>query len=532
MNDAKPKYFNNMQLQAMAIAAKEEYIVASRGFGKSEGIDAPRLLRNVFAMPRSAGGLLSPTYGKLLRNTLPAVFHALERLGYRRDIHFVVGKKPPQHLGFRKPYIEPFNFDYVISWFNGSIQNLISFDRPMSANSMNLDYVFGFEAKYLNYEKIKNEVLPANRGNVNYFGHCPWHHGLLFTTDMPTTKSGYWILEKEKEMDQELIKLIKLTYLKYSKSKSPEIRLRLANELAHYRKNAIFYGEYDAFDNIEILGESFIKDMERNLPPLLFATAILNRRIRKIENGFYASFSELIHTYTAYNNAFLEDLQYDTIKSIQETCLSDGDIDHTMPLCIGMDYNAAICNLVVGQRYENKEARTLKSFFVKTPRKLKDVVNDFCDYYHELPSKDVIYFYDATAVADTPLDLDSFADSVMNQLISRGWNVTPVYLGTPMRHNLKHHYFDLAFKGDPAYLFPTFNQDNNEYLIMAMENTGIIIGKTGFEKNKRAEKLPDTPEFPDEYKTHVTDAWDTLYLGLNFHYPTSINSSLTTHYPL
>jgi len=186
----------------MAIAAKNEFIVASRGFGKSEGIDAPRLIRNVFAMPRSAGALLSPTYGKLLRNTLPAVFHALDRLGYRRDIHYVVGRKPPAKLNFGRPLIEPFNNDYVITWFNGSIQHLLSFDRPMSANSMNLDYVFGFEAKYLDYNKIKDEVLPANRGNINHFGHCPWHHGQLFTTDMPTTKSGRWILEKENDMDK------------------------------------------------------------------------------------------------------------------------------------------------------------------------------------------------------------------------------------------------------------------------------------------------------------------------------------------
>jgi hypothetical protein len=69
----------------------------------------------------------------------------------------------------------------------------------MSANSMSLDYVGAFEAKYLDFEKIKSEVLPANRGNLNYFGDCPWHHGQLYTTDMPTGKSGSWIFEKEKE---------------------------------------------------------------------------------------------------------------------------------------------------------------------------------------------------------------------------------------------------------------------------------------------------------------------------------------------
>ena len=34
------KFFNKMQREAMAIAAHDEYIVASRGTGKSEGVDA------------------------------------------------------------------------------------------------------------------------------------------------------------------------------------------------------------------------------------------------------------------------------------------------------------------------------------------------------------------------------------------------------------------------------------------------------------------------------------------------------------
>lgn len=515
------KYFNKKQLEAMSVAAKNEYIVASRGFGKSEGIDAPRLARNTFAMPRSAGGLLSPTYGKLLRNTLPAVFSSLERLGYKRDLHYVVGRKPNVKLNFRKPIIEPFNYDYVISWFNGSIQNLLSFDRPMSANSMNLDYILGFEAKYLNYDKVKNEVYPANRGNVNYFGHCPWHHGIVFTTDMPTSRSGMWILEKEKDMDKDLIKLIRLTYKKYKQTTSDRLRHDLFKELQLYRSQASFYAEYDAFDNIEILGEDFIRTLQRDLPPILFSTSVLNKRFTKDPNGFYASLNQSIHCYEMYNNSYLESLDYDVTREGLKNCLADGDIMYDQPLCIAMDYNAAINSLVAGQRTENNEARTLKSFFVKTPRKIKDVVNDFCDYYDPLPRHEVIFFYDSTAVADTPNEGSSFADTVIETLISRKWDVTPVYIGQQVKFHLRHMYIDLGFKGDSNYLFPTFNIDNNEFLIIAMENTGVRISRSGFEKDKKDEKLPDTPEYPDEYKPHITDAWDTLYVGLNFHYPLS-----------
>ena len=65
------KFFNKMQRQAMAIAAHDEYIVASRGTGKSEGIDARFILRNVWEMPGSLGGMISPSYAKAWGNTLP-----------------------------------------------------------------------------------------------------------------------------------------------------------------------------------------------------------------------------------------------------------------------------------------------------------------------------------------------------------------------------------------------------------------------------------------------------------------------------
>lgn len=522
MSSTKQVYFNEKQIEFATVSAKNSYIIASRGFGKSEGIDANYLIQNVHAMPRSAGALLSPTYGKLLRNTLPAIFHALSRLGYQRDLHYFVGRRPDKSLNFAKPYIDPFNYDYVIAWWNGSIQHLISFDRPMSANSMSLDYVAAFEAKFLDFDKVKNEVLPANRGNTNYFGNCHLHHGQLYTTDMPTGKNGQWILEKEKEMDPELIETIILLQqeLSYLESKGSMQRRadKIKRDLFKLRKVATFYAEYNVFDNIDVLGLEYVRNMARDLPPLIFQTAILNKKMRKIENGFYASLNEKIHYYTAYNNTYLDNLEYNLKAAVKDTCLKDGDIDPNIPLCIANDYNAAINSIVTGQRINN-EARTLCSMFVKTPRKLKDLIEKWCDYYEPHINRNVIYFYDATAIADTPLDSESFADVVIKTLTKRKWKVEGVYIGKPANHAIKHQWFDRAFKGDPEYLFPTFNQDNNEYLTIAMEQTGIKVGRNGFEKNKDPEKLADSIEAPDEKKTHITDAFDTMYIGMMYHYP-------------
>ena len=54
-----------------------------------------------------------------------------------------------------------------------------------------------------------------------------------------------------------------------------------------------------------------------------------------------------------------------------------------------------------------------------------------------------------------------------------------------------------------------------------MEQAGVRQGRNGFEKDKSVESTPDTVDNPDEQKTHVTDAWDTLFIGMNYHFAES-----------
>lgn len=520
------KYFNPAQVLGMVVDAKDEFIVGSRALGKSEGFDARRSIKNIFSMPRSNGAILSPTYSKLLQNTLPAMAHGWERWGYIRNVHYYIGRKAPRTAGFQTPYIEPFSYEHVIHWFNGSIMHLISFDRAMSTNSMSLDYVIGPEAKFLNFDKIKNEVNPALRGNRQYFKDCHLHGGSFYSTDMPTSKSGMWILDKQNEMDSDLIDLIKLTYLEYISHKDKNTvhhnreAKRLKDELTWLRSKALYYAEFNVFDNLEVLGEEWIAKQKRDLPALIFRTAILNERLKKVPNGFYSSLEENIHFYTPPAAEHIEELNYTRFKS---SCIWDTDIHPDLPLRIANDYNAAINSLVCGQKINN-EMRTLKSIFVKTPLKLADVVQNFCDYYTLRINRDVIYFFDSTAIFENPVSGKSFSDIVISVLTANNFRVTPVYIGQPISHAMKHEYINLALKGDPSYLHLRFNLHNNEYLKIALEQAGIKIGRNGFEKDKSAEKEPDSPEQPDEVKTHITDAWDTLFIGSQF-YDVAVSSA-------
>lgn len=56
---------------------------------------------------------------------------------------------------------------------------------------MSLDYVIIDEAKFIDYEQLKDETFQANRGNQMYFGNFYMHHGLTITSDMPVTKKAH-----------------------------------------------------------------------------------------------------------------------------------------------------------------------------------------------------------------------------------------------------------------------------------------------------------------------------------------------------
>ena len=535
------KYMNKMQREALQVEAHSQYIVAARGTGKSEGIDAVRLLRCVWSMPGSTGGLISPSYSKAWGNTLPAVCKALAEWGYIQGIHYYVGRQAPQNAGFKQPKRPPLQdaWSNCIHFWNGTVMVVLSFAQGMSANSMSLDWIIGPEAKFLSFDKIKGEINPANRGNAKDFGYSHLHHSKSFSTDMPTSKMGRWILDKQTDMQRAHIQLIKdvynelLYYRKlpdkneYVERKIKEItsdlvmirRYQKPKKLNTKKKReyAVFYGEYDVFDNLEVLGEDFIWEMYRDSPALIWRTAFLNERLLKVANGFYSALDDEQHFYIPKDPSGLNIVGFDSRNKQSDTCLTDYDLDMDAPLHVAFDSNSAISSIAIGQVADHK-LKTVRSDFVKSPQKLPDLVDKVCKYYALKSNKDIVFYYDQTFTWTSGTMEDSYADTIIKRFEANGFTVTPVYIGLQPPHEWRFKQIDLALRGDPELLFPVFNLFNNEYLKVAMEQSGTRIGKTGFEKDKSAEKLPDSPDQPDEYKTHITDAYDTLFVGVNYHF--------------
>ena len=88
----------------------------------------------------------------------------------------------------------------------------------------------------------------------------------------------------------------------------PKRVARIEQQLSVLRKYALFYRTYSTLENIEVLGEQYIRQMQRDLPPLVFQTSVLCRPVRLLKDGFYSSMKEE-HLYTAANFNYLDALE-------------------------------------------------------------------------------------------------------------------------------------------------------------------------------------------------------------------------------
>ena len=520
----KKVYFNKPQQEFMFTGAHTSVIVAGRRLGKTHGFAAPFMLRNVQYMPRGANGIVGTTYQQLLTRTLPGTLQALEQFGYKRDVHYFLGHRPPKAADFKTPYIQPGSWDHVMSWYNGSIWHLISQDRQGTSNSLTLDSLLIDEARFVNYEKLKVETFPALGGFRGHFAHVPWHHSMLVLSDMPATQKPAWFEHYKDKMDEDLIDTIKaLVYEIWTLRKkhkvnptdesSKKIRL-LRKDLARLQSIAVYYKEWSSVENLLLLGKKYFDQMKRDLPPLIFQTSILCKRLRTIKDGFYAALDPKIHYYTAFDNSYLDSLDYNFKKLSDESSMQDGDVDPMQPICIALDYNANINWMVAGQR-DGSKMKVLKSFYVKYERKLRELIQDFCNYYRYHKNKEVVYYYDNTALGTNyAVGSDDFANTICTEFERHNWKVERVHIGNPMKHVDKHRMIHQSLTG-VNYLFPLFNKSNNEALLLAMEHTGVRIGSHGFGKDKSGEKLAESEHDLLEHRTDGTDAFDTLWIGMN-----------------
>ncbi|QYC50723.1 terminase large subunit [Microcystis phage Mae-Yong924-2] len=528
MIEPKKVHLNGPQMLSYLVTAAINILVWGRGTGKSEGALSMFSLQNVLAMPRGNGGLLGTTYEQLLTRTLPPLISGWERMGYKMGVHFFLRGFAPEKYKWPRAYRAPVKAEHYIHWYNGHGMYLVSQDRAGTSNGLSIDWGAGDEAKLLNKVRLDQEFMLTIRGNAHHFGHLSNHGSVMFTSDMPTTSGGKWLLDYEQRMDRDTISAILGIQVKLAElrdmlaSCNPAQKKKLSRDINRYhhylnelRKDTVYFSMASTLDNIQALGLGPIKLFREMLSDLDFQTSVLNKKILQVKDGFYGLLDPEVHGYYNSNYSFIDSLEHDFMHFHQRDCRWDGDLLPDKPICMASDYNAKINSMVVGQLLNNqKDFRFLNTLYVKHPYRLKDLVEKFAAYYKHHPTKHVRYFYDHTALqGNNAATSKTFLEEYVEELHRHGWTVEKIYIGQAPGHNSRYMFWQNTFGGDdPNILGFSYNRQNCEAMEISMQQAALKLNKNGYEKDKKPETDDKTP--PEE-ATHISDAADTLWWGIN-----------------
>lgn len=517
---------NSAQIRSILNPAKLKIDFWPRGTGKSTSL-AFRLERLAYECPRGKHLLVGRTFAQLQQRTLPPVFAELERIGYKKDVHFFFGKRPDKRLKIDEPFEPLLSYENTITWHTGACFLLVSQDREGLARGINADSATADEAITLKREHIDQEVLPSIRANLGVF-KSKFHHSIQFSSSKPIGTGGKWLLSYGNYYDeagldysgkQRTLVQLQLDFLDAKDRKEQEriwieicsMTLKLKYYAIKTEDGSLFYNEAHIFENIKNLGINYIRRLRRTMTELSFLIEVLNLTLSKIDSGFYASFNQDKHCDEWFDYSYLDQFNFDfqTVRNSAD-CRYDNYLKNE-PLDIAADYNAAINSLVVGQWHYNREYRILNALFVKSPLLSSHNAQQFCDYYQGHHKKEVNFYYDHTAIGTDASRDFTHVDEIVRVLESNGWTVNKVYLGQAKSHHWRYNFFNSVFQEeDPRFPRIRFFKTRTEQLIRSMELAGVKQGQNGFEKDKAPER---NKKIPAEEATHFSEAFDTLIHG-------------------
>lgn len=454
-------YFNQKQIAFLKARQKQKLFLGGRGVGKTTVMGEAQY-RSAAQFPRGKGFLSSSTYAQILTKSIPEMQAIWEKHGLIEDFHYVIGKKPPK--SYVKPVKPPKRFENIITFGNGYNIELLSMDRPDLARGGSFDCGDIDEAALVKKEAYTRVILPSVRGNRERFAHIPEHHQVRLYTSVPWKPSGYWVLNFE--------------------------------EWAMEEPEDFFFLEATTLDNIAVLGMDFIKRLEKTLPWLEYQIEILNRRITKIQGGYYHKFDPDRHCkIDTYNYGLGE-------RGI--TVKGDKDINPRALIDLSFDFGGHFNCALALQQGRNNQVNILKEFFTKDERKLRELVADFCDYYKEHKKK-YVRLWGEPRGNDRQPDSEPLFHRARSYFESHGWTAeicaTHIAADHVARYNLMSTLFD---ESDDNYPIVRINANNCKNLILVLQTTDI---KDDLKKDKHKEK---DPNFPQEQAPHLGDCLDNF----------------------
>jgi hypothetical protein len=492
--------FNKPQARALTVMANEIWCPWARATGKTTVLGVNWCLHKVEVMPGSIGGLVCTSFEDWKNKISQPFFAGLQMMGYKDGEDYCYGKRPP--ADWQKPLLPIIDFKNVISFPNGTCIIIISLFMKGSANGLSLQWLYVPEVKLMKEGQLRSEVFPILRGLYKEYGKSPWYGAKLMETDK-YAPDIYWILEKQKLHDEKKVMAVLYWQLQYNELRgklltAPESTankykrtMRAIQALLDtLRRDLVYYGEANALDNIENIGEAYIENMRRSLTDYEFRISILNENPMKVEKSFYPGRNDN-HLY----------------------CM-DKDDDVSKPLVVALDYQASISPLVACQFSERVTGKRtlnfLQAHYVLQPLGLRHVVDAFCEANKLRPCKEVIYLYDHTAVAKDSVRNPYWVE-VEDAFKKNGWSIRSIYMGAAPGHSEKYRKMDHWFAEDTDTTVPIrMHKIHCAHMIMSMDMAGLK-NNAGIEKDKSTEKKKN---YPQHLATHFSDVFDQLAWGL------------------
>jgi hypothetical protein len=499
---------NRTQTIVRMVNSNVTYIIAPRANGKTFMIgDRIEHLNDV--MPRSQILLASDTYARLHERIAPNILNYFrDEAGMIDDEDFVAFKKPPAH--WTKPLYPLNKFDHVISFSSGMAICLASQNVPGSANAFNAQALIVDETKYMEEVTINTEILPALRGARKQFGHLPEYRSHWYFTD----KYGQnikWLLAKEKLSNEKIAQAIVAKQSKIFEleaklqtvsSSATKVKIQheinaIEEKLQLVRRNMVYFCEAEAYENLEVLGKKYYRDLKRDLGKNQYAVSIENENPDKVENTFYPTLYKKKHYHQVMN-----------------------DTNEHQPLIAAMDYQWKITPMVVGQ-WGILPGREVESFNIvnnvhtihpsfhtaddesgeQLSGGIQNTVQAFCEYYKNRGDKTIYYCFDHTAIGRRP-DGKSFKDIAVEKWIENDWTVIEIDMGKAPEHHDKHEAFKKILEEDQVM----FNDVRAWAVLKSIENAGTKKSGNKTKKDKDAEKKMNDPVEQTDY----SDAFDML----------------------
>lgn len=541
--DIKPLRFNRPQLRFILAKLASAVSLWSRATGKSTLI-AWLMHLIVQHMPRSAWGIVGSTYQQILTRTLPSTIAALEVLGYYKDVHYFIGRKPPPSWGWPEPFQRPVKYDNFIIFYTGAGFHLISQDGGgSSSRGLNLDGWIADEGLLLDREKLGTDVIASNRGNLDYWPNCGLHHGKFIFSSMPWGDQGKWLLDDSAYYERDGVDFSQLRnqmirlQVEFVDSRASSTRLALYEEILQLSAQLRFYpnhrsmgqrertipkgllySEANIFDNLLNIGIPYLEEQRRELSDFVFLIEILNQRPATVEAGFYPKLVIAHHAQECPNNEYVAGLQFNISRLKENSSLLDGDCLAHLPLRGAVDWGSKISVMTIAQLHKDSgEYRFLKDFYVKHPKLIEDLATLFCDYYEPHLCKEFHFIEDSEwGNARKPDSKLTYNQQFAECLRARGWRVRFFNQGRVPNYAIRYKLgIDLLGESDQRQLRIRFNKVNNKNTLTAMSMAPLKENSKGeIEKDKSSERKKT---IPGQEATHFTDTVDLHFLSIDKH---------------